>query len=128
MSFTQRAAHMAPSAIGSVPENCDPGSRADFLQALALLCVPWPQRRVCFEVGPIEIALVRVAYLRCTIELWHDVFGVPENVEMHAETVPMFPVEVWTYQCVDGPVACIGHQVDDLYGRRWVTFVRLCDF
>jgi len=81
-----------------------------------------------FELGDREFHSVQVAYLRCPYDVWREVFGGPRSVEEHAESLPMFPVHVWHYQCVDGPLACVGHQLDDLDGNRWMTFVRLCYF
>jgi hypothetical protein len=56
------------------------------------------------------------------------VYGEPRTVEEHIESAPLFPVQVWRCECSDGPLECVGRQVDDLYGNRWVTFVRLCYF
>ncbi len=51
---------------------------------------------------------------RCPSETWCMVFGEPDRIEQHDESEPIFPVEVWEYPCVDGPIRCVGYQVDDL--------------
>ena len=102
-----------------------PGSKADFVQALLILSTNLPKPRSIFGLGDIDIEAVEVAHLRCPFETWLAVFWCAENVEEHEESAPMFPVHVWHYRCEDGPISCVGYQVDDLYGTRWVTFVRL---
>jgi hypothetical protein len=71
---------------------------------------------------------VQGAFLRCPFATWLRVFGQPESMHEHHESAPLFPVHVWKYRCTDGPVHCVGFQADDLYGTRWVTFVRVCYF
>jgi hypothetical protein len=128
MNYTARA--LAESSISEATdiEACPPGSRADFVQALRILSTATASRGYRFDLGDREIEDLQVVYLRCPYETWLTVFGKPRNIEKHSESAPMFPVEAWEYRCVDGPVRCVGHQVDDLYGKRWVTFVRLCYF
>jgi hypothetical protein len=128
MSFTARALAVSGSADGPSVELCAPNSRADFIQALEILSRKMATETCRFELGDCEIESVQVAYLRCPYDVWREVFGGPQSVEEHSESLPMFPVHVWHYQCVDGRLACVGHQVDDLYGSRWLTFVRLCYF
>ena len=71
---------------------------------------------------------VQVALLQCPRETWLRVFGPPKSVEQPAVPSPPFPVEVWHYDCTDGPIECVGCQLNDLAGQRWITFVRVCYF
>ncbi len=62
------------------------------------------------------------------LRTWLRVFGEPKSVERQRTPSALFPVEVWHYDCTDGPIECVGYQVNDLAGLRWVTFVRVCYF
>jgi hypothetical protein len=99
----------------------------DFLQALRILSTR-PPNDSRFDIGSIEIEAVQVAFLRCPFSVWLAVFGRPASVREHNESTSLFPVHVWGYECVDGPLECVGYQVEDLNGNRWITFVRLCFF
>jgi hypothetical protein len=126
MSYTARALALSGPAEEAHVQSSPPGSRADFIQALEVLSTKMESGGCRFDVGSLEIEQVQVAFLRCPREVWCEVFGEPERVVEHRESLPMFPIEVWEYECTDGPIECVGLQVDDLYGKRWVTFVRLC--
>jgi hypothetical protein len=131
MSYTARA--MAywnkATAWGHPVATCEelaPGSKEDFAQALRLLSSNSPQDGCRFEIQNLEIESVWAAYLRCPVRTWLEVFGEPARSYEHHDSAPLFPVYVWEYSCTDGSLECVGYQVEDQYGDRWITFVRLC--
>jgi hypothetical protein len=126
MSYTAKALALSGLAQQAQPPSCPPGSRADFLQALEVLSTRTESGDDHFELGQREIEHVQVAFLRCAYETWCDVFGQPQRIVEHRKSPRLFPVQVWQYDCTDGPIECVGQQVNDLDGKRWVTFVRLC--
>jgi hypothetical protein len=128
MSYTARAQQVLGEPYAVADRAHPPDSRADFVNALRLLSAKPPGKGARFDLGDRGVASVQTAFLRCPHEVWQRVFGEPRTVEEHAESAPLFPVQVWRYECSDGPLECVGHLVDDLYGNRWVTFVRLCFF
>jgi len=109
-------------------EPSPPRSKADFARALRILSRKTTSGDCRFEAGNPRITAVQGTFLRCPFDTWLELFGQPESTHEHHESVPLFPVHVWKYQSTDGPVHCVGFQVDDLYGTRWVTFVRVCYF
>ncbi|NLX98336.1 MAG: hypothetical protein GXY83_19430 [Rhodopirellula sp.] len=128
MSYTAKASLALGEGAAVAESKCSEFSREDFIRALRILSTKTAEEQSRFDLGEYEVEQVQVAYLRCRYEKWREIFGDPESTEEHRDALPMFPVQVWHYRCADGPLACVGHQVDDLYGTRWVTFVRLCYF
>ena len=126
--FALRAMCVAGGKTSQDGKRHHPGSRADFVQALEILGKRLTDGACHFELGDRAAHDVQVALLRCPAETWMNVFGHPDRVERQATPSPLFPVEVWHYDCTDGPVECVGYQLNDLTGRRWITFVRVCYF
>jgi hypothetical protein len=127
MSYTARALEV--SGGQNLPtQPCPIHSRADFVQALRMLGTTLTGEARHCSLDDRESEDMQVAFLRCLHTTWLEVFGEPSSAEEHAESLPLFPVQVWKYQCRDGPLECVGHQVDDLYGNRWLTLVRVCFF
>jgi hypothetical protein len=127
-SYTLRATSFTDTQnrFPSVPAPAS--SRADFIQALRIMGRERAGDRCQFELHGQVNEAVQTAFLRCPLTTWLAVFGPPEDVHEHGESAPTFPVHVWKYQCTDGPIYCVGFQVDELNGTRWVTFVRVCYF
>jgi hypothetical protein len=128
LSYTVRAEAFSGTTSPVSSEPPPPLSRADFVQALRILGRERPRNDRQFELRDPETEAIHTAFLRCSLATWAKVFGQPESVHEHRESAPLFPVHVWKYQCADGPVYCVGFQVDELNGTRWVTFVRVCYF
>ena len=128
LSYTVRAEAFSGTKSPAPSKASPPLSREDFVQALRILGRQRPHNDCQIELGDPEVEAVHTAFLRCSLATWVKVFGQPESVHAHRESAPLFPVHVWKYQCTDGPVSCVGFQVDELNGTRWVTFVRVCYF
>ena len=127
-SFTARAEAFSDVKGRRSSKRLPPMSRADFVEALRVLGRQRLQNGSEFDFDDPGTEAVHTAFLRCSLSAWLEIFGEPESVHEHRESAPLFPVHVWKYQCTDGPVYCVGFQVDELSGTRWVTFVRVCYF
>lgn len=127
VSYTVRAIAFSGGNVPVKGRLCRPGSRGDFIRALEVLGTRLSKHDYQFKLHEQAIDDEQVALLHCPYETWVGVFGAPNNIE-EPKTSPLFPVQIWRYDCTDGPIQCIGYQVNDLDGRRWVTFVRLCYF
>jgi hypothetical protein len=126
-SYTAKALAISSGKMSAIDRSCQPGSRGDFIRALEVLGKRLTKQDYHFKLHERAIDDEQVALLRCPYSTWVGVFGSPRNIE-EPSTSPLFPVQVWRYECTDGPIECVGHQVNALDGRRWVTFVRLCYF
>jgi hypothetical protein len=127
-SYTARALALSCGKTLANDRSCRPGSRADFIRALEVLGKRLTKQEYHFKLHERAIEDEQVALRRCPYATWVGVFGPPKNINEPSMPSPLFPVQVWRYDCTDGPVECVGHQVNGLDGRHWVSFVRLCYF
>ena len=126
--YTARALALSGGRMLANGRPCRPGTRGDFIQALEVLGKRLTKQEYHFKLHERAIEDEQVALLRCPYETWVGVFGLPENIQRSSTPSSLFPVQVWRYDCTDGRITCVGHQVNDLAGQCWVTFVRLCYF
>ena len=119
-SFAFRAALML--GIQGLHVTHEPGSRADFIQALQQLGAEPKIHRLQNSHNTRRMVRVHVS---CSRDDWVKVFGEPECVEEIA--VPSTkPVQCrWKHSCSDGSVTCIGHLFEQSPGVRWVVVMRV---
>ena len=100
----------------------DPGSRADFLQALQQLGAEPELRRL--QSGRNTRRMMRV-HVSCSKDDWVKVFGEPECVEEIVVPSVRHVQYRWKHRCSDGSVTCVGHLFEQSLGVSWVVVMRV---
>lgn len=119
-SFAFRAARL--HRIRGLRIAHQPGSRADFAQALQLLGAGPSVRR---------LMLGRTSRLATSVHLsnsrdnWEEVFGQVECIEEGRVAGAEDALYRWKYFCTDGPVTCHGHLFERQPGVPWVVVMRI---
>ena len=117
-SYTRNALAVSRSSDPFLEEIAAHGSRADFLQALALLA---GEAGVRCET-PVRSGRVTVAiYVSEPYATWVRIFGQPRGIEDQYDPFMRMVFQTWVQECADGPITCIGHLCHDTSGRRCVT-------
>lgn len=102
-------------------------SRADFLHAVRMLAESSASGKRSSVPPKREIGDVWTVLICCPFAAWTQVFGVPDG-EMHPEPFcARRPLHVWEYRCSDGPVRCVGHDLDHA-DEPWILVARVCCF
>jgi len=100
----------------------EPGSRADFIQALQQLGA---EPKICrLQSSRNTRRMVRV-HLSCSKADWVKVFGEPECIEEITVPAPKHIQYRWKHFCSDGTVTCIGHLFEQSPGISWVVVMRV---
>ena len=122
-SFAFRAAFVSGAQGFHVAH--DPGSRADFIQALQQLGAEPRIRRLQSSRNTRRMVLVHVS---CSRDHWTEIFGEPEGVEEISVPTSKYILYRWKHLCSDGSVNCIGHLFEQSPGVHWVVVMRVMIF
>jgi len=116
-SFAFRAARL--HRIRGLRTDHEPGSRADFAQAIQLLGASPRVRRLmtCRLPIPVHVSSSRGD--------WEEVFGEIECIEEGRVDEVENLAYRWKYFCTDGPVTCQGHLFEQQSGVPWVIVMRV---
>jgi hypothetical protein len=103
-------------------------SRSDFLRTLGQLGArPGAGHCRCGAEGR-KTRDIHHVYLRCRYDQWVEAFGEPEMIFPKFDAAVRTAIHSWQHPCVDGPVTCIGHMLEDPSGIREVIVVRVSFF
>jgi hypothetical protein len=119
-SFAFRAALV--SGVQGFHVAHDPGSRADFIQALQQLGAEPGLHRLQRSGNTRRMMRVHVS---CSRDDWVKVFGELQCVEEIAVPVSKYIQYRWKHLCSDGSVTCVGHLFEQSPGVSWVVTMRV---
>lgn len=119
-SFAYRAARFY--RIGGLSIAHEPGSRADFAQALQLLGASPGIRRLM--LGRMS-HLTMPVHVSCSRNDWEQVFGKVDCIEEGGVSEASDSLYRWKYFCTDGPITCHGHLFERAPSERWIVVVRV---
>lgn len=102
----------------------EPGSRADFMQALQLLGA---RLESCQGMDGRTARLAVPVHVSCSRHKWAAAFGEPDCVQ-GGRAAGAKDLHLWKHFCTDGPITCIGHRFERRPGEGWVIVVRVCLF
>ncbi len=119
-SFAFRAALV--SGVQGFHVAHDPGSRADFLQALQQLGAGPALHRLQRSDSTRKMTRLHVS---CSRADWVKVFGEPECVEEISVPVSKYVQYRWKHFCSDGSITCVGHLFEQSPGVSWVVAMRV---
>lgn len=129
VSFVDRAKELLGGSIDPSGQPQTPGSRGDFIQAVALLGNRqlFGNHQLVSSQQPAEPAtgakgssLVSLPY-----EMWVHVFGEPIGGCDYSHASVHGSYQSWKHLCVDGPLHCIGRLSDRKHQDRWVVLARV---
>lgn len=100
----------------------EPGSRADFIQALQQLGAEPKIGRLQNSRNSRRMVQVHVS---CSRDNWTEIFGEPECVEEITVPTSKYVLYRWKHFCSDGSVTCIGHLFEQSPGICWVVVMRV---
>ena len=118
--FAFRAARL--HAIRGLRVAHEPGSRADFAQALQLVGADPKVRRLM--LGHTSYAEMPV-HVSSSRHDWQMTFGKIHSIEELRGAEADKLLYRWKYFCTDGPVTCQGHLFDRPSGPPWVVVTRI---
>ena len=122
-SFAYRAAFV--SGIQGFHVAHDPGSRADFIQALQQLGA---EPKICrLQSSRNILRMVRV-HVSCSRDNWTEIFGEPECIEQISVPSSTHVLYRWKHICSDGSITCVGHLFEKSPGIHWVVVMRVTFF
>lgn len=122
-SFAFRAALVA--GVQGFHVAHDPGSRADFIQALQLLGAEPKIGRLQSHLNTRRMMRV---HLSCSRDNWAQVFGEPECVEEIVVRSTKHVQYRWKHFCLDGSITCVGDLFEQSPGVHWVVVMRITLF
>lgn len=97
----------------------EPGSRADFAQAIQLIGANPRVRRLMTSRLPIPV------HVSSSRGDWEEVFGEIECIEEGRVAEPKNLPYRWKHFCTDGPVTCHGHLFEQQSGAPWVVVMQV---
>lgn len=100
----------------------EPGSRADFLQALQQLGA---EPKICRLRHGRSVRQAVKVHVSCSREAWTSVFGEPECIEEMPASKSEHTAYRWRHFCSDGLITCIGHLFQQSPDVAWVVVVRI---
>jgi hypothetical protein len=100
----------------------EPGSRADFIQALQLLGA---EPKIHGLQSSRNNRRMMPVHVTCSQDNWAEIFGEPECVEEIPVPASKHVLYRWKHLCSDGSVTCIGHLFEQSPGVHWVVVMRV---
>jgi hypothetical protein len=103
----------------------EPGSRADFIQALQQLGAEPKVSRLQNHRNTRRMVHVHVS---CSYNNWIKIFGEPVCIEEIRISTSKSVLHRWKHFCSDGSVTCVGQLFEQSPGVSWIVLMRVMIF